>query len=92
MEYDIVIRLNHKRKNSEVLANVSILIDSRLKINHAHIVFDRFGKLKFSLPKTTIDGKRGNVVEMISDKDLAELSQACVDEFVAVAKRVGYKY
>lgn len=91
MTYEIVIHLNHKRKN-EVLASASILIDNQIRINHAHIVLDRYGKLKFSLPKTEVDGKRGNVVEMISDSDLAELSQACINEFKAVAKRVGYRY
>ncbi len=91
MTYDITVHLKHYR-NSEVLASVSILIDDKIKINHAHIVLDRNGKLKFSLPKTTIDGKRSNVVELISQKDLAELSKAAINEFVAAAERVGYRY
>lgn len=92
MTYDITVHLKHYRNNSEVLASVSVLIDNKIKINHAHIVLDRNDKLKFSLPKTTVDGKRSNVVELISQKDLAELSKAAINEFVAAAERVGYRY
>ncbi len=91
MIYEITVHLKHHR-NNEVLASVSVLIDNKIKINHAHIVFDRNGKLKFSLPKTAVDGMRSSVVELISRKDLAELSQAAINEFIAVADRADYKY
>lgn len=91
MKFEIVVHLNHNRCNEE-LAKVSILVDKRILIKYANICLDINGNVRFSLPKTSVHGTRDYVVELLSDEDLKELSNAVIKEFNRVAESTGYKY
>ena len=91
MTFEVVVHLNHQRCNEE-LAKVSILVDKRILIKYANICLDINGNVRFSLPKTSVHGTRDNVVELISEEEMQELSEAVIKEFNRVAESAGYKY